>query len=120
MLTVEELENGFYLDLPIQAFLIRYLNTNMNQVIYLDENHGEEFLVYLEIITMTLSILKTTTIVVDENIREFKLFTYRDNGIDVVKIYDIVKKSYSFLILGKDLLHWQNKIGKTKETYFKS
>lgn len=140
-MVTQELETGFYLDLPLQSFIERFTVTNIKDFFLVDELHADENLKYFSLISYQTPPLKHKTIynpplehthgtdstatgtgsdviVPVVGTITYRLSFYNYKGYTLVKIKNTTETKEIYLFKKVDLDFWNKTLNKIKKDFY--
>lgn len=138
-MTIEELENGLFLDMPLQQFIERVTSTVAKEFLLCDEMHGDEYLKMFSLVCYKSPAILNKTIYNPpletsingtstgtgqdvatpvEGTIQYKLSFFNYNGYTLIRCKNITQQIESFLFKRKELAYWNTTINQIQRDYY--
>lgn len=145
-MTKQELENGLYLDLPLQNYIKKVTDIDASLFMLIDELHGDENLMFFSLVANKVPPFKHKTIfnpplektnlgtnstgagtgagtgmdvlIPVPGTKEYRLSFYRFKNYDFIRIQNITDDKLMYLFQLKHLSFWSTQINLIKKDFY--
>jgi len=102
-----ELETGLYLDIKIQDLLKKILSVKSDQMLVIDEYHGNDVILVFEQVATSMNPIIKRTVILDS---AYKVKLYNYNNMQFIQINNDNLDYSIFVILLKNFYNWKNEL----------